>query len=252
MIEAEAVSVALSGREVVRGVTLTLRPGELTIIVGPNGAGKTTLLRALVGDIPASTGKIRFHGIAIGKWSGRDLARRRAVLSQSQHLAFPFTVHEVVALGLRAGEGGRSGVDPVGEALGRVDLAGYQGRYFQQLSGGEQQRVHLARVLSQLGPPVRDGGANWLFLDEPTASLDIRHQFQILDLARMHARGGGGAVAILHDINLATDYADRLVVIARGEVAGDGPPDAVLTEGLIENVFGVAAHRVLRRVAAPG
>ncbi len=255
MLEADAVTVRLAGREVLKSTSLRLSPGEFTIIVGPNGAGKTTLLRTLIGDLEPSSGEVRFDGRPIGRWRGRDLARRRAVLSQSQHLAFPFTVHEVVALGLGAGaDDGRAAEDVIAETLRRVDLTGYEARFYQQLSGGEQQRVQLARVLCQLGAPVRrtDEGAaaNWLFLDEPTASLDIRHQFEILDLARDHVRAGGGGLAILHDLNLAADYADRIVVVSEGSIAADGAAKAVLTEGLIEGVFRVSFGRVLRDFGA--
>ncbi|WP_436641851.1 heme ABC transporter ATP-binding protein [Microbaculum sp. FT89] len=256
MLEADAVTVRLAGREVLRGASLRLSPAEFTVIIGPNGAGKTTLLRTLIGDLEPSSGEVRFHGTPIGRWDGRDLARRRAVLSQSQHLAFPFTVHEVVALGLRAGVNARRGTDAtISDILRQVDLVGYEARYYQRLSGGEQQRVQLARVLCQLGPPVEPasveqagGGdvANWLFLDEPTASLDIRHQFRILDIARDHVGAGGGGLAILHDLNLAADYADRIVVVAGGRIVADGPAREVLTDELVESVFQVSARRVLR------
>ncbi|MEJ8572599.1 heme ABC transporter ATP-binding protein [Microbaculum marinum] len=251
MIEARGISVRLAGREVLREATLGLSPGELAVVVGPNGAGKTTLLRALVGDLQPWGGEVLFDGVPLSRWHGRDLARRRAVLSQSQHLAFPFTVHEVVSLGLRGGRRGlRAGAEPVASdmvvrTLGRVGLAGYEGRFYQQLSGGEQQRVHLARVLCQLGRPVEDGKVNWLFLDEPTASLDIRHQFEILDLARQHVRAGGGGLAILHDLRLASDYADRVIVVDDGRTVANGPPAATLTADLIERVFGVRADRIL-------
>jgi iron complex transport system ATP-binding protein len=111
--------------------------------------------------------------------------------------------------------------------------------------------VHLARVLCQIGEPERGGAANWLFLDEPTSSLDIRHQFQILDLARDHVRAGGGGVAILHDLNMAALYADRLIVISQGRVDADGPPNEILTDALVSRVFGVDASRFLVRGAAP-
>ena len=248
MLEAEQLYVSLAGRDVLSGATLRLEPGSFAVIVGPNGAGKTTLMRALTGDLPARSGAVRFEGRPIADWRGRDLARRRAVLPQSSHLAFPFSVHEVVALGLRAGGNPhRETARTVIEALARVGLDGYAGRFYQQLSGGEQQRVHLARVLCQLGAPVEGGAPNWLFLDEPTASLDIRHQFEILDLARDHVRGGGGGLAILHDLNMAAQYADRLIVVGNGRIVADGPPADVLTDDLVENVFGVAANRFLRR-----
>ncbi len=254
MLEAREITVELAGRAVLRDASLTVAPGELTVVVGPHGGGQTTLLRARVGDRPPGRGEVRLDGIPMSQWRGADLARRRSVLSQSQHLAFPFTVHEVIALGLRAGRtaSARERAALVADVLARVDLNGYEARFYQQLSGGEQQRVQLARVLCQLGRPVENGEVNWLFLDEPTASLDIRHQFQILDLAGDHVSGGGGGLAILHDLRLAADYADRLIVVADGRIVANGAPDDVLTSDLVETVFGVRADRVLMLPARAG
>ena len=180
--------------------------------------------------------------------NGRDLAAMkpveaatvRAVLPQATALSFPFTVREVVRLGLI---GGRSGVLP-GEderlperALARVDLDGFAGRFYQELSGGEQQRVQLARVLCQVWAPVLDGKPRYLFLDEPVSSLDIKHQLIIMNIARDFARRGGGVVAILHDLNLTAMYADRIFVMHRGRLAAAGSPQEVLSDELIEKVF---------------
>lgn len=248
MLDVNQISVRLAGRDVLSGASFRLEPGRFAIVVGPNGAGKTTLMRALTGDLEPHSGDVRFEGRPLRDWRGRDLARRRAVLSQASHLAFPFSVHEVVALGLRAGGTVKRDLPgTVVNALARVGLDGYEGRFYQQLSGGEQQRVHLARVLCQIGRPVDNGAANWLFLDEPTSSLDIRHQFQILDLARDHVRAGGGGLAILHDLNMAGQYADRLIVVGAGRIVADGPPAQVLTDRFVEDVFGVSADRFLMR-----
>ncbi|RUW45308.1 ATP-binding cassette domain-containing protein, partial [Mesorhizobium sp. M1A.F.Ca.ET.072.01.1.1] len=153
---------------------------------------------------------------------------------------FPFTVLEVVRLGLI---GGRSGVLP-GEdarlperALARVDLDGFAGRFYQELSGGEQQRVQLARVLCQVWAPVLEGRPRYLFLDEPVSSLDVKHQLIIMNIARDFARRGGGVVAILHDLNLTAMYADRIFVLSRGQLAAVGSPQDVLNDELIEKVF---------------
>ena len=238
MIEACGISVRLGGRDILDAIEIELGAGELTVIVGPNGAGKTTLMRVLVGDLVPSAGAVRFEGRLLGDWREGDLAARRAVLPQASQLAFPFTVHEVVQLGSRVAGTGRA-ADRIAETLDQVGLTGYGPRFYQQLSGGEQQRVHLARVLCQIRHPVVDGEPRWLFLDEPTSNLDIHHQFQVLRLARSHAAGGGGAVAILHDLNMASLFADRMVVVSDGRIVADGPPAVVLTDALLFQVFGV-------------
>lgn len=239
MIEARDVSVAMGGKRIVTDVDFTARPGEIAAIVGPNGSGKTTFLKALSGDLPFS-GTVAVNGRDLAAMKPVEAATARAVLPQATTLSFPFTVREVVRLGL---VGGRSGVLP-GEnerlperALARVDLDGFAGRFYQELSGGEQQRVQLARVLCQVWAPVLDGKPRYLFLDEPVSSLDIKHQLIIMNIARDFARRGGGVIAILHDLNLTAMYADRVFVMHRGRLAADGSPQEVLSDDLIEKVF---------------
>lgn len=239
MIEARDVSVAIGGKRIVTDVDFTARPGEIAAIVGPNGSGKTTFLKALSGDLPFS-GTVGINGRDLAAMKPVEAATARAVLPQATTLSFPFTVREVVRLGL---VGGRSGVLP-GEnerlserALARVDLDGFAGRFYQELSGGEQQRVQLARVLCQVWAPVLDGKPRYLFLDEPISSLDIKHQLIIMNIAQDFARRGGGVIAILHDLNLTAMYADRVFVMHRGRLAADGSPQEVLSDDLIEKVF---------------
>ena len=169
MLEAESITVSAGRRDLIRDVSLAIEPGRITAIIGPNGAGKSTLMRAITGEIAPRLGEVRLDGTPIGRLPAGRLATRRAVLPQSSSLAFPFTVHEVVRLGVGGLRDARAVQRRVGEALERVDLAGFGGRFFQELSGGEQQRVHLARVLCQVWEPVREGEPRYLFLDEPTA-----------------------------------------------------------------------------------
>jgi len=239
MIEAHDISVSIGRRQIISGVNFSVQPGELAAIVGPNGSGKTTFLKALSGELPYS-GRVAINGRDLTAMKPWEAAGERAVLPQSTALSFPFTVREIVGLGLT---GGRSGVaageqDSLPEqALAKVDLQGFAGRFYQELSGGEQQRVQLARVLCQVWAPVLESRARYLFLDEPVSSLDIKHQLIIMNIARDFARRGGGVVAILHDLNLTAMYADRIHVMHRGRLAAAGAPGDVLSDELISTVF---------------
>lgn len=239
MIEARNVDVSIGARRILYGVDLTARAGEVTAIVGPNGSGKSTFMRALSGDVKAS-GSVQINGRDLRDMKPWALAGLRAVLPQATSLSFPFTVREIVRLGVNDGRSGaKAGMgDRLPEqALAKVDLDGFAGRYYQELSGGEQQRVQLARVLCQVWEPVLDGEPRWLFLDEPVSSLDIKHQLVIMKIAREFAAAGGGVVAILHDLNLTAMFADHVTVISRGTVAAAGKPAAVFVDELIEAVF---------------
>ena len=184
-------------------------------------------------------------GADIARLSPPELAGMRAVLPQASALAFPFTVHEVVRLGLQSGH---STAPSVEAALAAVDLPGFGGRFFQELSGGEQQRVQLARVLAQVWMPVVERRARWLFLDEPVASLDIGHQLTVMRLARDYARRGGGVIAVMHDLNLTAMFADRVVLLHQGRVLGAGPPAEVIRDDLLAAAYGCG----LRVGVAPG
>jgi iron complex transport system ATP-binding protein len=243
MLVARGVSVSLSERPVLSDISVSVAPGEIVAVVGPNGAGKSTLLRILTGDLQPRCGEVFLDDRPLADWPRRVLARRRGVLAQSSDVAFPFTVFEVVALGRVSGALTRSGrlTALVLDCLAAVDLAGYEGRLYQHLSGGEQQRVQVARMLCQIGgieDAAPEGAPRWLLLDEPTQSLDIAHQLSILDVARSIAGSGGGVLAILHDLNLASLYADRIVLLNAGRIVGQGSPTEVLTGERVQSVFG--------------
>jgi len=236
------LSVRLGHREVLTGIDLIACAGEVTAIIGPNGSGKTTLMRAITGEL-AAAGGLSLNGRDIRATSAAVMATLRAVLAQATPLAFPFTVAEIVRLGAEVG-GSPPTARVIEHALARVDLAGYGARLYQQLSGGEQQRVHLARVLAQAGAPVGPEGPRWLLLDEPVSALDIGHQMMVMRLARDFAAEGGGVVAVLHDLNLTARFADRVLLLAEGRVAACGTPVEVLTGPRLGGVYDCALQVV--------
>ena len=235
MIDAHDITVRLGHRDTLKGIDLVAAPGQVTAIVGPNGSGKTTFLRALTGELKAH-GTITLNGRALQSIPVGELAGLRAVLPQAVRMAFPFTVTEVVRLGLRAGlSAGREGlILQALEAVGTVDLAD---RPYPDLSGGEQQRVQLARVLAQVWEPVADGIPRWLFLDEPVSSLDPGHQFTVINTVRTFAARGGGVIAVMHDLNLTSIMADKVVVLKDGRIAATGAPCEVMTEEILSDVY---------------
>ncbi|AGT10272.1 heme ABC transporter ATP-binding protein [Paracoccus aminophilus] len=232
---AENIRLSLGRKEILRGIDFTAAPGQFTAIVGPNGSGKTTLLRALTGEL-AATGRITLNGQDIRAAGPERLARMRGVLPQATALSFPFTVSEVVRLGLQAS--GERGDALILAALERVDLGGFAGRFYQQLSGGEQQRVQLARVLVQVWQPLAEDGPRWLFLDEPVSSLDIAHQLTVMRLAADYASGGGGVIAVMHDLNLTAMFADRVALLKAGQMLAQGRPDEVLADQTLSDAYG--------------
>ncbi|MGW0707989.1 heme ABC transporter ATP-binding protein [Streptomyces sp. NPDC002643] len=233
LAEAHALRVSLGSREVLRGVDVVARAGEVLALVGPNGAGKSTLLGALAADLPPDGGVVRVHGRPVGEWSAAELALRRAVLPQSAALSFPFTVAEVVRMGRApwARQPGAYEEDDraVAEAMALTEVGGFAARPFSALSGGERARVALARVLAQKAP--------LLMLDEPTAALDLRHQELVLRVCRERARAGDAVVVVLHDLGLAAAYADRVAILRDGVVAADGPPGEVFEDELLSEVY---------------
>ncbi len=239
VIETASLSVRIGAKALVDDVTLSIRSGETVAVVGPNGAGKSTLLRVLSGEISVSSGSIRLKGHDPRAYRPHELARHRAVLPQSISVAFPFTVAEVVRMG--AGQRRDSATETlIDNVLAEVDLDRFRNRIIGTLSGGEQQRAHFARVLIQLTHAEATHGPGILLLDEPTSSLDLRRQLDILAVTKKRTAKGSTVVAILHDLNLAALFADRVVVLDGGRVVNDGSPRDTITDQTLDRVFGVA------------
>jgi len=245
MIRARELHFGYEGRAVLRGVDIELSPGRTTAVLGPNGAGKSTLLRLLAGELQPSSGEVRWGDEPMRRVSPRDLAVRRAVMPQASTLAFPFTAFEVVMLGrtphVRRRERA-SDVDAVWRALDRANATHLAERRYTTLSGGERQRVDFARAVAQLESPdseTREAG-RVLMLDEPTSNLDLSNQHDLLKRASAMADDGVAVLVILHDLNLASSYADRIVVLADGLVAAEGAPWSVLTPEIVRAAFGLS------------
>ncbi len=241
MLKAENIGFDVGGRALVDGVSLQVQPGRLTAILGPNGAGKSTLLRLLAGDLKPTRGVISLDGRPMAQMCAANLARRRAVVPQTSVLAFPFSVREVVAMGQtvpRFARSARHGDALIATAMDRVGVAHLAERAYPSLSGGERQRVHLARALCQLEATGFEQPSGILMLDEPTASLDLAHQLQVLQELRRGCNAGLAVVAILHDVNLAARYSDHVILMVRGRTTAAGSPCDVLSDALLSHAYG--------------
>jgi len=240
VLSVSSIDVVAGSARLLSSLSLALSPGSVTAVVGPNGAGKTSLLKVLCGQLRSVCGSVQLRGLDLSAWSLQERARMIAVLPQQSLLNFSFQVGEVVALGRHPhSSGAQRDAQIVDQALAAVDATVLKQRDYTTLSGGEKQRVHLARVLAQLWQGEAEQ-ERYLLLDEPTAALDLAHQHMILRAARTMAADGVGVMVILHDLNLAAHYADTVVMLDHGRIVASGDACSVLTEKNIEQVFGIA------------
>jgi iron complex transport system ATP-binding protein len=233
-ITAHDVSVVIDGVRILEEVTLEVRAGEILALVGPNGAGKSTLLSVLSGDRRAAFGGVAYGGRPIESLRPVELARMRSVLTQENVVTFPFRVRDVVEMGRSPWARTPLAEDDsaaVAAALAQTDVSHLADRRFTTLSGGEKARASLSRVLAQRTPIV--------FLDEPTAALDLRHQEDTMRNARRLASSGAAVVVVLHELSLAGAYADRIVLVSGGRLVRVGTPSEVLTAELVQKVYGL-------------
>jgi iron complex transport system ATP-binding protein len=247
LLSAQGLGVKLAGRVVLTDISLSLSPGHLVALVGPNGAGKTTLLRALAGLLP-SDGAIQVGGEALSSLALRERAKRFAYLPQGHVVHWPLPARDIVALG-RYPHGATDparlspkDAEAVQRAMRAADVVEFSERRVTELSGGERSRVALARVLAVEAPVI--------LADEPTASLDPRHQIDVMKSLRQAADGGILVIVVTHDLGLAARYADTVLVLSQGRLVAHGEPTLALSENIINDVFRISAYRAEHERAA--
>ncbi len=234
MIRIEGVSHRIGGVSILEGIDLTLPKGKVTALIGPNGAGKSTLL-SMVGRLaPLQSGRVEVDGADVARTPTRDLARRMAILSQSNPTGSRLRVRELVAFGRwphHQGRPGRQDAALVAEALETLDLTPLADRFLEELSGGQRQRAFIAMCFAQ--------GADWLLLDEPLAALDMAHARAVMARLSALRDAGRSVVVVLHDINYAAVWADHVVAMKDGRIAAEGPPAGVCTAEVLGRIYGM-------------
>ncbi|HUF37434.1 MAG TPA: ABC transporter ATP-binding protein [Anaerolineales bacterium] len=237
MLEIHNLTVYYGRHPALQSVSLALRPGEIAAVIGPNGAGKSTLVKAISGAVPVRAGRLTLDGRPLESLSGPERARRIAVVPQGGHLPPAFTVEQTVLLGRTPylgwlGRAGPGDLEAVETALAETGLTGLRERVVSELSGGEHQRVLLARALAARAPI--------LLLDEPAAHLDLAHQAAIFrQVTRLSSEKDLAVLMVMHDLNQAAAYADRILLLAAGEIRADGTPEEVLTRVNLADAYGV-------------
>ena len=235
MLQTHDVCVEINKKKILKNIKFDVPAGKITALIGPNGSGKSTLMRAISGEI-SYQGKIFINERDINSMKAWELAAIRAVLPQNSSVAFPFTVAEVIHIGLRNSKD--SSTDHlINDALDCVGLLSLAKREYSQLSGGEQQRVQLARVLAQVWSPLVDGTAKWIFLDEPVSSLDISYQLEVMNIMQNYAYRGGGVLTIMHDLNLTAMYADNVGLLHNGKLLCFGTPSQVMNDKILSEAY---------------
>jgi iron complex transport system ATP-binding protein len=244
MIRAKNIAVNIGGEKILSNVSLTIEGGEFLTIAGRNGTGKSTLLRVLTGDIKNYEGDVEINGKNIRRYPLKELAKIRAVLPQISSLASPFTVEEIVLMGripYSAGSYVLRDIQIVEEILEHMELLHMKDRIYPTLSGGEMQRVQIARILAQLYEPNKDE-SKYIFLDEPTNNLDLCYQYKILSEVWKLAKTNFTVIAVIHDLNIAAQYSTRMIFLNNGQKTAEGHTSEVLTKDIIRQNLNIEAE----------
>lgn len=244
MLKLDGINLRLSDAQILDDVSIEVQPGQVAVVLGPNGAGKSSLLKVACAETKPDSGKVLFNGQPLSQYSARDKALHMSVLPQQSSLTFPFLVRDVVALGRTPHDTGTAiDNDVVEQALSSTDAWYLRDQYYTNLSGGEKQRVQMARVLAQLWLST-DDRMRLAILDEPTSALDYAHQQLVATQLRECADRGIAILTAMHDLNLAAQCADIMVLMCCGQVRAMGTPDQVLQEDILRDVFQVKFHRI--------
>lgn len=239
-IEVQNISYKINNNQILKNVSLTIDQGKICSILGPNGSGKSTLVKIISGDIKPQKGFIFFNDIKLNDISIEDRAKIRSVMSQSQQIFFDFSVREIIEMGWIE-ENGMYIRSNINESLQRVakecEISSLVDRKFNSLSGGEQRRVHFARTLIQLYNKIELNNKRFLILDEPTANLDLLHELKLIRKLKEKANEGFGVLIVLHDLNIAYNFSDKIALINNGEIKYKGLPNDVLSEEILTSTY---------------
>ena len=239
-VRCESIDINLNKREILKNISIEVKEKEILSIIGPNGAGKSTLLKSLAGDINPTNGNIFYDGININQIDIQERAFTRSVMSQLQPIAFDFSVKEIVEMGwINRGESEYADQfdDAVKEVILKCGVKDLIDRNFNNLSGGEQRRIHFARTLLQLWRPSNSSDPKYLFLDEPTANLDLTYEIKLLNIVKDVAQEGAGVILVLHDLNLAAKFSDKVAILKGGLLIDIGLPKDILKSTLLSDVY---------------
>ena len=238
----KSVSLKLDNRQILKDVSLEINEGDIVSVIGPNGAGKSTLLNVLTGDISPDSGDIIYDNKQLNKISIQERAFTRSVMSQMQTLVFNFNVKDVVEMGWlqRGNSDFSSNFTMAFEAVtSECNVHNLVHRKFNSLSGGEQRRVHFARTLLQLWRPSQSNDPRYLLLDEPTANLDLSSEMLLMNILKARATSNVGILVILHDLNLASHFADKIAIMKGGEIKAFGKPEEIMTDDFLTSIYEV-------------